>query len=130
MREHMTMEKVLAQAHALHIELWNWCLENPGKQKYQWPRWEANGGDIPPVCDNCFACEVAEKRRLEYEKETATWHGTHGICKFCPIDDCYDGWKNWGLLTQMLSDGNNLTNEAMETLAKCAKLIRDKEWKE
>lgn len=46
-----------------HRELWDWCYCNPEKEKYDWPRWKRNGGDI----DNleygafCFPCNWVMK---------------------------------------------------------------------
>ena len=63
----------------LHTELWLWLAENPKKEKNDWPRWEENGGDIPKMEAECFACEYAAR------------HGKRpGFC-CCPLD--FPDWK-------------------------------------
>jgi len=49
------MEKVFY--HSLHIRLWTWLAENPGKEKIDWPEWIANGGAVDDVDGECFACK-------------------------------------------------------------------------
>ncbi len=41
-----------------HKRLWTWIAENPVMDKYDWPEWKWNGGKIPEIENNCFACEA------------------------------------------------------------------------
>lgn len=51
------MEKVFK--HIDHKRLWTWLHFNPEKHKNDWPEWEYNGGDVPEVFGDCFACEYS-----------------------------------------------------------------------
>jgi len=44
-------------AYYFHVLLWLWCADNPEKEKEDWPMGEFNGGIIPIVDNDCFACE-------------------------------------------------------------------------
>ncbi|MBP2663769.1 MAG: hypothetical protein H6Q71_1717 [Firmicutes bacterium] len=46
--------------YTLHKELWNWLADNPDKEKYQWPKFIGNGGDISIPSHYCFACCYAK----------------------------------------------------------------------
>ena len=47
-----------------HWELWEWCADNPGKEKKDWPGWCC----FPRQLNDCFACGYAE-----------------GDCSRCPL---------------------------------------------
>jgi hypothetical protein len=48
-----------------HWKIWNWCSENPDKQKHEWPEWQFNGGKYQWVTSECFACEWSALGRWE-----------------------------------------------------------------
>ena len=81
------MEKVFY--HSLHVRLWTWLAENPGKEKFDWPGWKFNGGDTKEVNNHCFACEY-----VSYSEQG---------CDICPLDfndngRCLGGlYGNWNL---------------------------------
>ena len=65
----------IKKREALHYELWNWCSDNPDKRKWNWPRFQSNGGDIPNPISNCFLCEAltgceacGEEYNISFEK--------------------------------------------------------------
>jgi len=51
------MKLTKKKAIKLHRELWDWIYHHPSKRKKDWPRWKANGGDLPSVYNLCFFCE-------------------------------------------------------------------------
>jgi hypothetical protein len=53
-----------AEYKTLHIELWQWLYDNPGKPKQAWPGWEEHEDSI----HRCFACDFASD------------------CVHCPLD--------------------------------------------
>lgn len=101
----------------LHIELWDWLINNPGKEKSHWPRWEENGGDIPGVSCDCFACQHDD----DYGSAS---------CGNCPIvwpggGDCMkmdNGRKGVFLLWE--------ESKNMRARKRLAELIRDLPWEE
>ena len=40
----------------LHYELWNWLIDNPDKQKKEWPKFEELPKDLTQHYYRCFAC--------------------------------------------------------------------------
>ena len=60
------LRKHLIFRYTLHKELWQYLIDNPNKDKKDWPRWKSNGGDIEKIDDNCFACEYKLKYPSEY----------------------------------------------------------------
>ena len=55
----------IAQAKKLHKELWLWLAENPGKAKWNWPKWDFNEGKIPKQIADCFACTLSSCCKTE-----------------------------------------------------------------
>jgi hypothetical protein len=51
-------QKIIESYRELHRELWQWLADHPLKNKYEWPRWSRNGGDIEKIVNNCFACAL------------------------------------------------------------------------
>jgi len=92
----------------LHRELWKWLMDNPTKRKWDWPRWESNGGDIPDAYNFCFACH----------------------CYLC--DDCPCDWGPGGGCMSPPSPymdwRNILSDEDPEKRKGYAKLVRNS-WK-
>ena len=79
------MKKTLSfeECEKLHKELWTWLAENPGKTKWDWPKWSSVGlfdglweveyaGE--KIIHGCFACQ-ATSGGLGYKN-----------CDLCPID--------------------------------------------
>lgn len=58
----------------LHIELWNWLADNPGKHKRDW----FPISDEDDVLHDCFACEFT-KMWSRYAR------GYISVCDKCPI---------------------------------------------
>lgn len=50
------MARTKAQLKKLHRELWQWLADNPGAEKWDWPRFDEM--KAVPVFE-CFACEAA-----------------------------------------------------------------------
>ena len=73
------------QAVKYHRELWNWLMNNPDKNKQDWPEWNK----FTHIKSNCFACEISEVR------------GWNCICLFdwggsnkeCGFNKCI--WDKW-----------------------------------
>lgn len=51
-----------ASLHELHVMLWTWLADNPGKQKSEWPEFTNNGGSIKSPTLHCFACEAVKAK--------------------------------------------------------------------
>ncbi|MDR2744431.1 MAG: hypothetical protein LBB66_04455 [Desulfovibrio sp.] len=68
-----------AEYKALHIELWQWLHDNPGKKKEDWPWWRKHDTYASGLC---FACEYAGE---------LMWSGFHPSesirCDNCPLND-------------------------------------------
>ncbi len=71
--------------HTNHVKLWDWLVNNPTKDKYNWPEWIHNGGTSMAIM-RCFACEYTSvlTQRKHYD------------CTYCPFGDfhgktCLDG---------------------------------------
>jgi hypothetical protein len=68
------MPKVKIFLHSRHIELWDWLVDHPDKEKWQWPGWK----DVPAQENDCFACGYSEFKNS---------------CADCPLvwpdEDCY-----------------------------------------
>jgi hypothetical protein len=48
--------------HTNHRKLWLWLADNPKMEKWDWPEWEKNGGNILFQLFYCFACEFDDSR--------------------------------------------------------------------
>lgn len=44
-----------------HRELWQWLVDNPMKNKEDWPGWDYNGGTYDSRYNDCFACSFVKK---------------------------------------------------------------------
>jgi len=64
------------EAVRLHRELWDWLSKNPNAQKFSWPGWSGNGGDVEKVLSHCFCCEYADNLSRINNKYT---------CENCPL---------------------------------------------
>lgn len=65
----------------LHRRLWNWLAHNPRKHKAAWPCWGYNGGVVPRVRGDCFACEHTSQIGTETCKDCpVVWSGSRGDC--------------------------------------------------
>lgn len=62
--------------HTGHKELWDWLVQNPDKEKFEWTGWEKNGGKYQIPSWHCFACEYDE----EYGEEEGLYD-----CDGCPL---------------------------------------------
>lgn len=87
------------QAYKLHYELWDWLYNNPNKHKWNWPKWEYNGGKVKTTQLDCFLCEIYG---FKYQNE----------CQGCPLDP-FSYWNDWQ------------EAKTPKTKKKYAKLIRD-----
>jgi hypothetical protein len=97
----------------LHRELWNWLYENPSKvSKLAWPRWVGQGGDIPMVNCECFACHHSDSLDEPCDNKRGCplfrWGTSDHTCIF--VNSYYDKWTDAG---------------TDKTRKKYAKLIRD-----
>lgn len=99
-------------AKAAHRRLWLWLADNPGRHKSDWPEWQANGGRIPRVYQNCFACAVALRNKI---KNT----GTCGSKK-CPLFQCQ---PNLGFWLHALAEGD------AAQISKYATELAEQPWK-
>ena len=67
--------------HEAHFALWDWLVNNPGKDKDDWPGWKNYAeADIPR--NHCFACGACKC-----------------VCKNCPMEwadesNCIDETSN------------------------------------
>ncbi len=89
----MLDEAIKKQARKLHRELWGWLSHHPSKKKTDWPRWQENGGDIPHILNDCFACDF-------YECETCPCDWVKGAKGDGKVYSCLDplssyiAWSN------------------------------------
>jgi len=60
----------------LHIEMWNWISENPGKNKQEWGGWKVNGGTQKELPNDCFDCLYDERHTLGRDERGACWDWT------------------------------------------------------
>lgn len=77
---------ILTEKEALQLtmELWRWLKKNPGKAKYNWPKWKHNGGKYYEIDNHCFLCEyVSMKTPDDYQYFLDCY-------SFCPLIDI---WK-------------------------------------
>ena len=65
------------EAIRITIELWEWCVNNPGKGKDKWPGWEEYG-DMYLTCPFC-----------EYGDQMRRKHNKPGLCTYCPYDEMF-----------------------------------------
>ena len=81
------------KAIVLHRELWDWLYHHPLNNKYDWPRWTKNGGDIPEISVDCFLCEYETNHRkiIECEKCPLLWP-KNGKCADKKTD-LYNKWS-------------------------------------
>ncbi len=94
----------LTKKKALEIcaELWGWLKDTPSKEKYDWPRWTENGGDILFMSNRCPLCEY-----------------TNGDCKECPLVSFLSYCTSGGIYTKWCRA------ESLKTRKKYAKMIKD-----
>ena len=61
----------------LDKEKWLWLSEHPENNKYDWPRWVNNWGNIPTVKSACFACEATRREtgKVNCSKCPFEWAG-------------------------------------------------------
>lgn len=107
----------------LHKELWAWVMEHPDLDREDWPRWEANQGNVKDAYNNCIACDIAKKLR-----ESVLDGKDNGMCFYCPIkwnrnNACIDNDSLWVKYTDSLDHAD------FKTAALIAKEIRDVQWK-
>ena len=71
-----TTKGVIIPLRVLHKALWTWLERTGSVNKGSWPGWEWNGGNVPHVSGNCFACHADDLTR-----------GKHGgwACSGCPV---------------------------------------------
>jgi len=86
------MKLTKKKAIELHRELWDWLYHHPNKQKWDWPSWESNGGNIPRVSSYCFLCEYSVQHWNNYCRETCIldWSPDSG----CLGDGAFERWDN------------------------------------
>ena len=58
----LKMKLTLRKALEICIALWRWLEQNPNAEKFDWPGWEKNGGDIPNMQSNCSCCEYTTQQ--------------------------------------------------------------------
>ena len=90
------------KAIELSIALWTWIVDNPGKEKKDWPGW----GKYGEMAGDCPLCE--------YSVRHETLLGTHCIC---PLNDkcgsCFTtSYGEW-----LRRSGRGKTKAAVEFLA-------------
>lgn len=66
------------RAVKLSIELWKF-LSQTGCQKYEWYKWQNNGGQYPHIHFNCFLCELNHRREVRHHKQISEVG-----CPYCP----------------------------------------------
>ena len=68
------------ECEKLHKELWTWLAENPGKTKWDWPKWSS--------VDNLWEAEYGGERIIHGCFACQTTSGGLGNkdCGLCPID--------------------------------------------
>ena len=72
---------------AKHKELWLWLVENPDKQKYDWPGWKLCAeGDIP--VQYCYACDFASHMSMNAKPAKGSQEQRQRVLclKHCPLD--------------------------------------------
>ncbi len=58
-----TTKGVIIPLRILHKALWTWLERTGSDTKGRWPGWEWNGGNVPRVSGNCFACHAVAGHR-------------------------------------------------------------------
>lgn len=108
--------------HKLHIELWQFLVDNPWKKKRDWPGWAALGNDDCLDSGNdCFACEITDYY-IEKNNELL-WMNSY-CDKYCPIYGTIEGCDdNHFSIFRCWERANTI-----EDRIKYAKIIRDAEW--
>ena len=129
------MEKIMLsfeECEKLHKELWVWLAENPGKTKWDWPKWSS--------VDNLWEAEYGGERIIHgcFACQTTSGGLEHNYCDLCPIDwgvdfdKCYetpctgDGstFDDWHSLT--FSDSRE--EKIKEGISRLAFEIANYEW--
>jgi hypothetical protein len=85
----------------LHVELWQWLIDNPAKDPQQWRRWKFWGGNITPPKNWRFGCVVNREQCVRCgmknicdENIFAKWRdATTQVDKIKYAEIIRDGWK-------------------------------------
>ncbi|KKM86363.1 hypothetical protein LCGC14_1279870 [marine sediment metagenome] len=98
------MKLTKKKALEIAIELWTWIVDNPGKKKEDWPKWEEYGD----MRDCCSLCERYIRKRIKTRTE-------HGLRCDCPIADKHDhctgtAYRDWD--RAMNEDGKEAAHSA------------------
>ena len=71
-----TTKGVIIPLRVLHKALWTWLERTGSDNKGSWPGWEWNGGNVPHVSSNCFACQADDLERALVDGR---------VCANCPV---------------------------------------------
>ena len=104
------MELTKEEAILLHRELWGWLVDNPTRNKNEWPRWGEFSQLDPKRNQYCFACMITYD---DCEDCILKWPGS--TCSHLTEND----WEANGLFEQWDACGNK------EERSKLAAQIRD-----
>jgi hypothetical protein len=68
----------LTEKHADELvrDVWTWLAENPGEEKYEWPRWN----EIKHMRCSCPYCEIHQKEKTDYECNTCPLFTANKCC--------------------------------------------------
>lgn len=110
------MKLTKKKAIELHRRLWDWLVQNPMKEKWDWSNWEKNGGDIPKCKNDCFLCGYVINQPGGADDDG------NPDCELCPLD--------WPKGSCVFWDDGGLFNKwayakTPKTKKKYAILIRD-----
>lgn len=106
----VTDEGKTLPARTVHRALWNWLAKTGNDSKWDWPGWQANGGNIPLLHKLCVGCQII------------SWNDSEGLCpvfgRWCFLDDgCHRLFHCWFRAT------------TIESRKRMARMIRDR-WME
>ena len=73
------MKLTKRKALTICLELWEWLEKNPNSDKYAWPRWVYNDGDLDVMATTCPCCEYSFS------------HTRYGDCTKCPLLGLWTG---------------------------------------
>lgn len=116
--------------HKLHVELWQWLVDNPLMEKSDWPGWDEfnNRND---ALEDCFACAIVNRLAREYDLKNKDlsdyiYLTMAAECeKFCPLFKVMGSCDNDSIFKKW---EHAKADEDIESYIKYAKLIRDAQW--
>lgn len=109
-KEKLTKEEALQHCY----DLWSWLAENPSKEKWHWPNWDYNEGNLRASHD-CFACEFRKQHKLGCTACIIPCFASPGHCG--EDNSPYAHWTVYESLESRIRSAEIIRDSAKEALA-------------